>query len=66
VEDMAVWMSFFVGVGVPRKEGQSRRDLLALNTQVIAETSLEIRKLYGGCSSTTSPFSSSWAILSLP
>src|SRR5512139_2159393 len=46
VEDMAGLDVIFVGVGVPRKEGQSRRDLLALNTEVIAETSLEIRKLY--------------------
>ncbi|MBW2064090.1 MAG: hypothetical protein JRJ03_04060 [Deltaproteobacteria bacterium] len=40
----------FVGVGVPRKQGQSRRDLLQLNTELIAKTSLEIRDLYGGCS----------------
>jgi len=50
VEDMAGLDVIFVGVGVPRKEGQSRRDLLAVNTQVIAETSFQIRRLYGGCS----------------
>jgi malate dehydrogenase len=49
VEDMAGLDVIFIGVGVPRKEGQSRRDLLAVNTQVIAETSLQIRSLYGGC-----------------
>jgi malate dehydrogenase len=55
IEDMAGLDVIFVGVGVPRKEGQSRRDLLALNAEVIAETSLEIRRLYGGCSSTDLP-----------
>jgi malate dehydrogenase len=55
VEDMAGLDVIFVGVGVPRKEGQSRRDLLTLNTKVIADTSLEIRRLYGGCSSTDLP-----------
>ena len=50
VEDMAGLDVIFVGVGVPRREGQSRRDLLELNTEVIAQTSLEIRNLYGGCS----------------
>jgi malate dehydrogenase len=35
VEDMAGLDVIFIGVGVPRKEGQSRRDLLAVNTQVI-------------------------------
>ncbi len=50
VEDMAGLDVIFIGVGVPRREGQSRRDLLAVNTKVIAETSLEIRRLYGGCS----------------
>jgi malate dehydrogenase len=39
----------FVGAGVPRKEGQTRRDLLAVNTGIIAQTCLEIRRLYGGC-----------------
>jgi malate dehydrogenase len=50
VEDMAGLDVIFIGVGVPRREGQSRRDLLAVNTQVITETSLHIRRLYGGCS----------------
>jgi malate dehydrogenase len=39
----------FIGAGVPRKEGQSRRDLLGVNTEVIAKASLEIRRLYQGC-----------------
>jgi malate dehydrogenase len=50
VEDMAGLDVIFIGVGVPRREGQTRRDLLAVNTEVIAQTSLEIRKLYGSCS----------------
>lgn len=49
LEDMAGLDVIFVGVGVPRKEGQSRRDLLLTNTEIIAQTSLEIRRLYGGC-----------------
>lgn len=48
-EDMAGLDVIFIGVGVPRKQGQSRRDLLAVNTEVIARTSLDIRKLYLGC-----------------
>lgn len=50
VEDMAGLDAIFIGVGVPRKEGQSRRDLLAMNTEIIVQTSLEIRKLYENCS----------------
>jgi malate dehydrogenase len=49
VEDMAGLDVIFIGVGVPRKQGQTRRDLLAINTKVISETSLQIRKLYEGC-----------------
>ncbi len=49
VEDMAGLDVIFIGVGVPRREGQSRKDLLSVNTEVIAQTSLEIRGLYGGC-----------------
>jgi malate dehydrogenase len=49
VEDMAGLDVIFVGVGMPRKEGQTRRDLLAVNTEVIAQTCLEIRRLYGAC-----------------
>jgi malate dehydrogenase len=49
LEDMAGLDVIFVGVGVPRREGQSRRDLLQVNTEIIAQTSLEIRRLYGGC-----------------
>jgi malate dehydrogenase len=54
-EDMAGLDVIFIGVGVPRKEGQSRRDLLAVNTKVIAETSLEIRRLYLGCGAENLP-----------
>ncbi len=50
VEDMAELDVIFIGVGVPRKEGQSRSDLLTTNVDVIARTSLEIRNLYKGCS----------------
>jgi malate dehydrogenase len=50
LEDMAGLDVIFIGVGVPRKEGQSRSDLLATNVDVIARTSLEIRSLYEGCS----------------
>ncbi len=50
LEDMAGLDVIFIGVGVPRKEGQTRSDLLAINTEVIAQTSLEIRDLYGNCS----------------
>ena len=54
-DDMAGLDVIFIGVGVPRKEGQSRRDLLAVNTEVIAETSRQIRDLYEGCSSQDLP-----------
>ena len=49
VDDMAGLDVIFIGVGVPRREGQSRRDLLALNTDVITRTCLQIKDLYGGC-----------------
>jgi len=49
LEDMAGLDVIFIGVGVPRKEGQTRRDLLSINTEVIAQTSLEIRTLYENC-----------------
>ncbi|MBU2498899.1 MAG: hypothetical protein KKE57_08370 [Proteobacteria bacterium] len=55
VDDMAGLDVIFIGVGVPRREGQSRRDLLAVNTEVIAETSMQIRRLYEGCSSKDFP-----------
>jgi malate dehydrogenase len=55
LDDMAGLDVIFIGVGVPRKKGQSRRDLLQLNTEVIAKTSLEIRRLYEGCSSKDIP-----------
>ena len=49
VEDMGGLDVIFIGVGAPRRPGQTRRDLLTLNTTVIAKTSLEIRRLYEGC-----------------
>ncbi|MGE5838754.1 MAG: lactate/malate family dehydrogenase [Deltaproteobacteria bacterium] len=55
LDDMAGLDVIFIGVGVPRKEGQSRRDLLAVNTEVIAETSRQIRELYEGCSPNNLP-----------
>jgi malate dehydrogenase len=55
IEEMAGLDVIFIGVGVPRKEGQTRRDLLAVNTEIIARTSLDIRKLYEGCSATDLP-----------
>ena len=48
VEDMAGLDVIFIGVGVPRKPGQTRKDLLAVNTEVIARTTMEIRDLYKG------------------
>ena len=55
VEDMAGLDVIFIGVGVPRKEGQSRSDLLTTNIDVIARTSLEIRRLYESCTSKDFP-----------
>jgi malate dehydrogenase len=49
VEDMAGLDVIFIGVGVPRREGQTRRDLLAINVEVIGKTCLEIRELYKAC-----------------
>jgi len=49
-EDMGGLDVIFIGVGVPRKKGQTRSDLLSINTEVIAKTSLEIRALYEACS----------------
>jgi malate dehydrogenase len=46
IEDMAGLDVIFIGVGVPRREGQTRRDLLAINTEVIGRTCIEIRGLY--------------------
>jgi malate dehydrogenase len=54
-EDMAGLDVIFVGVGVPRKKGQSRSDLLAVNTEVLARTSLSIRRLYEGCDPSNLP-----------
>ncbi len=47
---MAGLDAIFIGVGAPRKPGQTRSDLLEINTSVIAKTSLQIRELYNGCS----------------
>jgi malate dehydrogenase len=55
VEDMAGLDVIFIGVGVPRKPGQSRRDLLDTNTEIIAKTSAQIRDLYQGCSAKDLP-----------
>ena len=49
VDDMAGLDAIFIGVGAPRRPGQTRSDLLELNTGVIAKTSLQIRELYEGC-----------------
>lgn len=46
LDDMADLDVIFIGAGVPRKQGQSRRDLLEMNTEVIAEISLQIKSLY--------------------
>jgi malate dehydrogenase len=54
-EDMADLDVIFVGVGAPRKPGQSRRDLLEVNTDILAGTCLQIRELYTSCSSTDLP-----------
>lgn len=54
-EDMAGLDVIFVGVGVPRRKGQTRSDLLAVNTEVIAKTSLTIKNLYEGCASQDLP-----------
>jgi malate dehydrogenase len=48
-EDMADLDVIFIGVGVPRNEGQTRRDLLSVNTEVIAKTSLKIKEAYKDC-----------------
>jgi malate dehydrogenase len=55
LDDMAGLDVIFVGVGAPRKEGQSRSDLVKVNTAVIGETSLQIRRLYEGCAEKNLP-----------
>ena len=55
IEDMAGLDVIFIGVGAPRRKGQSRSDLLAMNTEAIAQTSLEIKNLYEGCSDSDTP-----------
>jgi malate dehydrogenase len=54
-EDMAGLDAIFIGVGAPRKPGQTRSDLLEINTSVIAKTSLKIRRLYDGCANDDMP-----------
>lgn len=49
LEDMAGLDAIFIGVGAPRREGQTRSDLAKVNAEVIGEASLQIRKLYEGC-----------------
>ncbi len=49
LEDMAELDVIFIGVGAPRKEGQSRSDLVKVSTQVIGETSMQVRRLYERC-----------------
>lgn len=55
IEDMAGLDVIFIGVGAPRRKGQSRRDLLSINTAAIAETSFQIKRLYEGCSGNETP-----------
>jgi len=55
INDMAGLDVIFIGIGVPRKAGQSREDLLAVNTAVIAKASMQIRQLYEGCSADDLP-----------
>ena len=55
IEDMAGLDTIFIGVGAPRKQGQTRSDLLGMNTEVIANASLEIRGLYEGCAIDDTP-----------
>jgi len=55
LEDMAGLDVIFIGAGVPRKEGQSRRDLLSVNTDIIARISRSIQRLYQGCSAEDLP-----------
>ena len=50
LDDMVGLDVIFIGVGVPRRQGQSRSVLLSVNTEVIVKTSMEIRRLYEGCS----------------
>ncbi len=55
LEDMAGLDVLFVGVGVPRRPGQTRRDLLEDNTRVVADTCMEIRELYRNCAESDLP-----------
>ena len=47
--DMAGLDVIFIGVGVPRRPGMTRDDLLSVNTEVIARTCLDIKELYSDC-----------------
>lgn len=53
--DMGGLDVIFIGVGVPRKPGMTRDDLLSINTEVIARTCLDIKDLYAGCSQSELP-----------
>lgn len=55
IEDMAGLDVIFIGVGAPRRKGQSRSDLLTVNTEAIAQTSFQIKRLYEGCSDGDTP-----------
>lgn len=55
IEDMVGLDVIFVGVGAPRREGQTRSDLLAGNTHVLAKTTLQIRELYESCGNKDKP-----------
>lgn len=55
IEDMTGLDAIFVGVGAPRKPGQTRNDLLEVNTDIITKTCLDIRKIYGSCNSDDLP-----------
>lgn len=55
IDDMAGLDAIFIGVGAPRRPGQTRSDLLEINTRVIAEASLEIKNLYSGCGKEDAP-----------
>ena len=45
----------FIGVGVPRRPGMTRDDLLSINTEVIARTCLDIKELYSSCATDQLP-----------
>ncbi len=55
IEDMAGLDVIFIGVGAPRREGQTRSDLLSGNVDVLAKTTLQIRELYESCGGKDKP-----------